>query len=109
MAKLDKKLKVLQRKLPEKRVQEKTELEVEKILGKKTQLCDCDKVEVIPQQVCVWINTENIEGYYALLKEIFDEFNFESHPERIYNMDKTGMPLNPRPPKVVAAKGQKKV
>ena len=34
--------------------------------------------------------------------------DFNDHPERIYNMDKAGMPLDPRPPKVVAPKGQKK-
>jgi len=33
-----------------------------------------------------------------------------NHPEAIYNMDESGtMPLEPRPPKVVARKGQKKV
>jgi len=32
-----------------------------------------------------------------------------NHPEAIYNLDETGMPLEPRPPKVVAQKGQKKV
>ena len=55
------------------------------------------------------VNADNIRGYYALLKEIYDEFDFESHPERVYNMDETGVPLDPRPPKVIAAKGQKKV
>ena len=29
-----------------------------------------------------------------------------SDPEKIYNMDEMGMPLDPRPPKVVATKGQ---
>ena len=55
------------------------------------------------------VNADNIRGYYALLKEIYDEFDFESHPERVYNMNETGVPLDPRPPKVIAAKGQKKV
>ena len=55
------------------------------------------------------INAENIREYYALLREVFDEFDFEHHPERIYNMDETGVPLDPRPPKVVTRKGQKKV
>ena len=40
---------------------------------------------------------------------MFDEFGFDQHTERIYNMDETGVPLEPRPPKVVAFKGQKKV
>ena len=32
-----------------------------------------------------------------------------NHPEQIYNMDETGMPFDPRPPKVAAPKGLKKV
>ena len=34
---------------------------------------------------------------------------FKNHPEAIYNMDETGVPLEPRPPKVVAKRRQKKV
>ena len=55
------------------------------------------------------VNKDNINHYIDLLQEVFDEHNFSSHPEAIYNMDKTGMPLEPRPPKVIAAGGQKKV
>ena len=55
------------------------------------------------------VNPENLNNYFDQLKQIYDEFNFEEHPEAIYNMDETGVPLEPRPPKVVAAKGQKKV
>ena len=55
------------------------------------------------------INEESMRGYFGLLKEVYDELDFEAHPERIYNMDETGVPLNPRPPKVLAKKGQKKV
>ena len=33
----------------------------------------------------------------------------ENYPEQIYNMDESGIPLDPRPPKVAARKGQKKV
>ena len=55
------------------------------------------------------VNTENIEGYYGLLREIRDEFDFESHPERIYNIAEIGMPLDPHRPKVIGAKGQTKV
>ena len=55
------------------------------------------------------INTDNMKAYFDLLRQIYDEHGFESHPECIYNMDETGVPLEPRPPKVVARKGQKKV
>ena len=55
------------------------------------------------------VNEENMRAYFALLKEVYDDLDFGGHPERIYNMDETGVPLDPRPPKVVAKKGQRKV
>ena len=55
------------------------------------------------------VNAENLHSYYHLLKEVYDENGFADHPEAIYNMDETGVPLEPRPPKVVAAKGKKKI
>ena len=42
---------------------------------------------------------ENMTKYFDLL-EVYNELDFKEHPERIYNMDETGMPLDPRPPKV---------
>ncbi len=55
------------------------------------------------------INKETVVSYFALLKEVYDKFDLETHPEQIYNLDETGMPLSPRPPKIAAQKGQKKV
>ena len=55
------------------------------------------------------INHENIQNYYQLLKDVLDEHNLMDHPKQIYNMDETGMPFDPRPPKVAAPKGLKKV
>ena len=52
------------------------------------------------------MNKENITGYFNLLKEVFDELDLI---ECIYNMDKTGVPLEPRPPKIESKKGLKKV
>ena len=52
---------------------------------------------------------ENMKKYFDLLEEDYNELDFKDHPERIYNMDKTGMLLDPRPPKVIVLKGQKKV
>ena len=54
-------------------------------------------------------NCENMKHYFSLLNEIMEEHGFKDHPERVYNMDECGMPLDPKPPKVLAAKGQKKV
>ena len=55
------------------------------------------------------MNRENLTNYFALLKECMEENDLMDHPERIYNMDESGIPLDPRPPKIVALKGQKKV
>lgn len=55
------------------------------------------------------INTENMDNYFELLKATYEEFKFDYYPESIFNMDETGVPLCPRPPKVIAKKGQKKV
>ena len=55
------------------------------------------------------VNSENINEYFDLLERVFQEYGFSDHPEAIYNMDETGMPLEPRPPKVITKKGQKKV
>ena len=52
---------------------------------------------------------ENMKAYFDLLREVYNEFDFEDHPEAIYNMDETGVPLEPQSPKVVAKRGRKKV
>ena len=55
------------------------------------------------------MNEDNLKNYFDLLDSVLTEHNLKVHPEQIYNMDETGLPLNPRPPKVVALRGQKKV
>ena len=55
------------------------------------------------------VNSENLNEYFDSLQEVFLKNNFADHPEAIYNIDETGMPLEPHPPKLVAQKGQKKV
>ena len=55
------------------------------------------------------MNESNLKTYFDLLDTILEENDQESHPELIYNMDESGLPLNPRPPKVVAFRGLKKV
>lgn len=40
---------------------------------------------------------------------MLDDHTLMTHPEQIYNMNETGMPFDPRPPKVAASKGLKKV
>ncbi len=55
------------------------------------------------------VTREVIEGYYDLLEETLREHNLTNSPAQIYNMDKSGVPLDHRPPNVVAKRGQKKV
>ena len=55
------------------------------------------------------VNKENIAAYFNLLRSIYDEHSFENYPECIYNMDKTGVPLDPKSPKVIARMGAKKI
>jgi len=49
------------------------------------------------------MNEENMDNYFGMLKKVFDEGDFWNHPEAIYNMDESGMPLEPR-----ATKGSSK-
>ena len=46
------------------------------------------------------VNVENITAYFDLLRNVFNEFGFDQRPERIHNMDETGVPLEPRPPEM---------
>ena len=55
------------------------------------------------------VTAANLKEYYDLLKTTLEEHGIMNLPSRIYNMDETGMPLDHKPPKVVARKGMKKV
>jgi hypothetical protein len=50
---------------------------------------------------------EILERYFDLLELTFNEYDFHNNPCSIFNMDETGMPLNPIAPKVVVPKGTK--
>ena len=52
---------------------------------------------------------EIMEDYFALLKSTLTEHELLNKPNRIYNVDETGMPLDHRLPKVATSIGQKKV
>ena len=54
-------------------------------------------------------NPVEISKYYTLLHETLTNHNLIAEPWRIYNVDETGMPLDPRKPKVVTRLGTKKV
>jgi hypothetical protein len=50
---------------------------------------------------------EVIDHYYDLLEDTLRANNMFNDPQRIYNCDETGLPLNPKPLKVVDAVGAK--
>ena len=55
------------------------------------------------------VNKETMEQYFSLLNDVMTEHDLHSNPSQIYNVDETGVPLDPRAPNVVAAKGTKKL
>ena len=55
------------------------------------------------------VNKQSIQNYYDLLEVTLKENNLTDCSGQIYNMDETGMPLDPRAPNVVPKAGQKKI
>ena len=54
------------------------------------------------------VNKESIQHYYDLLETTLKEHNLQDYPGQIYNMDETGIPLDPRPPNIIVKRGQKR-
>ena len=50
-----------------------------------------------------------MNSYFELLKMTLSENNLLDSPDRICNVDETGMPLHHRPTKAITKRGQKKV
>ena len=50
---------------------------------------------------------EILERYFNLLEKTLDELEIHSKPCQIFNMDETGMQLDPLAPKVIAKKGSR--
>ena len=55
------------------------------------------------------LNKKVMKDYFDKLKKTLEENNLIKNPAQIYNVDKTGMPLDHHPLKMVTIKGQKKV
>ena len=55
------------------------------------------------------INSETLEHYFTLLKKTLEENNLKNSPQRIYNVDESGVPLDPKGLNVVAEAGSRKV
>lgn len=48
-----------------------------------------------------------IENYFDMLEATMAEYDLQAKPCQLFNMDETGLPLDPNPPKVVCAVGEK--
>ena len=55
------------------------------------------------------LHPETMKNYFELLMDVLFENHMINSLAQIYNVDETGMPLDHRPPKIVAKKGQRKV
>ena len=55
------------------------------------------------------INRKKLDQYFSLLKSVMEEHDLLNKPSQIYNVDESGVPLDPRPPNIVAQRGSKKV
>ena len=55
------------------------------------------------------VNQETMDQYFSLLGEVLMEHNLVDKSSQIYNVDESGVPLDPKPPNVITKKGSKKV
>ena len=67
------------------------------------------KGDALAQPRATAVNATNFKNYFDLLKKTLTTHHLLDCPNRIYNMDETGLPLDHKPSKVVALKGAKKV
>lgn len=51
------------------------------------------------------MDATTIDAYSDLLHKMLETQGLLDNPGQIYNMDESGMPLDPRPPNVVAKRG----
>ena len=55
------------------------------------------------------VNRETMAQYFDLLESTLCEHNLFDSPSQVYNVDESGVPLDPKAPNVVAKRGLKKV
>ena len=55
------------------------------------------------------VNKETMDHYFSLLKDTLEEHNLLDKPEQIYNVDESGLPLDPKAPNIITQKGSKNV
>ena len=47
------------------------------------------------------VKEETMDHYFSLLKDTLDEHNLRDKPEQIYNVDESGLPLDPKAPNII--------
>ena len=55
------------------------------------------------------INEQTMKQYFDLLEDTLKEHNLLHNPTQIYNVNESGMPLDPKAPNMVTQRGTKKV
>ena len=55
------------------------------------------------------MNEDTLNHYFDLLGKTMKENNLLNSQTKVYNVDETGIPLDPKTPKVITVKGIKKV
>ena len=54
------------------------------------------------------MNATTLKHYYDLLEDTLKEHNLFNSPSQLYNVDESGIPLDPKAPKVVTLRGTRK-
>ena len=54
------------------------------------------------------VNEETLTEYFDLLEDTLKQHDLQNSPSQIYNVDETGIPLDPKAPKILVRKGIKK-
>ena len=54
------------------------------------------------------MNEDTLKHYFDLLEDTLKEHNLLDSPSQLYNVDESGIPLDPKALKVVTMKGTKK-
>ena len=55
------------------------------------------------------MNKDTLKQYFSLLEDTVKENDLINSPTKLYNVDKTGIPLDPKTPRIVTVKGTRKV
>lgn len=55
------------------------------------------------------VNREDVNDFFTLLAQVYEDNDLGHHPDQIFNMDETGIQINNKPGKVIASKGAKDV